>query len=557
MMQTTFELALRPRPLASETLLGYALRVANTNGYESTHSVRELCNFTNTHMENLRYSSSLYHDIIAALSLRLRLSNESLTAAFDDEDGSYINVNEYVQCMIYTPRVCLGCLAEDHPVKRSWRKARMTHCIAHQQPLMSACPYCNHSFKWSPSLLTHCNHCDTPWQVDMTLQESVPAHVQHELTLPPAKRVEYVKMLHIGAAHAMRFDDMHYDPRDTLPSDIESLTALFTFSFRLITDSTFRDVHLHQRVDHWIKRGNFEVLNAKSLALFNQLLLASGRGTEQTPCAQAPQKAEQCFFQTKQVGYIRQSIAITPTDLNFQLTVSDAANLLGLDYGDVSAMAHLTLIKPLINPSSPRQFHVDARDIDALLLRLKKRLSSQPLTVATISVKDISVKLKRFKLGAADVFTRILNGQVAVYKPQHVLNSDLGELRVDRDNLLSHIETDFLDNLPNIVKRATILAYFFTSESQFEALKTHFKNELIHTENDKTDICVDSLKRFDTRYLVLNRYAVLRDLNPLTLYEALKKHDIHPAIRVMSTRSYYVYEKSLKLMATLKKLSHP
>ena len=64
MTATISELPLRPRPQAGEALLGYLLRIVNTNGYDSIQTFRKLFGLKSTLLNTVRRLS-------AALLLRV------------------------------------------------------------------------------------------------------------------------------------------------------------------------------------------------------------------------------------------------------------------------------------------------------------------------------------------------------------------------------------------------------------------------------------------------------------------------------------------------------
>lgn len=85
MTATISELPLRPRPQAGEALLGYLLRIVNTNGYDSIQTFRKLFGLKSTLLHNLSIVSPNIDEVLRHLSGRVNIKVDVLKAHFDKE----------------------------------------------------------------------------------------------------------------------------------------------------------------------------------------------------------------------------------------------------------------------------------------------------------------------------------------------------------------------------------------------------------------------------------------------------------------------------------------
>lgn len=235
--------------------------------------------------------------------------------------------------------------------------------------------------------------------------------------------------------------------------------------------------------------------------------------------------------------------------------MTEAAHLLGLSITALTSLTHVYILKPLVNPDAPRQYQLDARDIDMALAGVNDRLSASALSGATVAVKDIVHRLNRYNITTGDILTWIIEGRVPAYRPSELPSSHLGGLLIDREALHSEVDVHLWDTVEGPVKRATTLKAYFANEAQYQALKATFPEKLVTLEHGRSCFCVDTLKSLDNEYLVLNRYCGMRRLNVVGLRDALEEAGFTPAFNSRGTRALFIYPRTEELLSTLNTLT--
>jgi len=142
----SIKLLVRPNPFPDESLIGYIIRLGESNGYESPSDIVNLA-------ENspYRYSSDLhkaFHYNLLPFSKLLQKDFSSFTFLFNtplnnlaDERLAYKIKSELVQ--FFYLRVCPLCLRESPYYRAMWDLKLITVCPIHKCMLVSSCPDCH------------------------------------------------------------------------------------------------------------------------------------------------------------------------------------------------------------------------------------------------------------------------------------------------------------------------------------------------------------------------------------------------------------------------------
>lgn len=554
MTEIISELPVRPRPLNSESLLGYVLRVMHANGYEGQSAVKTIFKIAVVQLANQSVNSIHFPALQKIMQTRLRLAGDEINRCFKNEwDGLYDGNRVVADYSVRRPRVCLACLAEHQQVNRKWRFAHITYCHIHQQPLLTCCPQCNSAFKWSPELLEKCPKCEFMWSKELIESQPTPLWLQYEKSLKPALRASFVSELYEMAAIAMRFYDMQLTRFRSMPKDIWDFHGLFDFSFRLLVDADFRKNQLKNRVNFWCVHGDFKVLNERSLQLLNRQWPPL-RGLPKGLQLEANVKESIDGFQTLHISSTRKSTEKSTLNWHFQLEIAEAARLLSINTTDVSALAKRGFFKLHAYQGTDSYRLTNVKDIDAFLGDLIQKLHKTEIGLELVTISDFAATLSRLKWSITDIIFFIFSGVLKGFAADDFDGVSITSIRVDREQVINHLEQQFLNSLSHSIHRIPLQQYYCVSQQQFEKLNKFYFRELENHHCGNACIGAEAVKRFEEQFLLLNRWCYLRDFSISEAVKKLSKLRIEPNLSSSITKNVHVYQKSEYLSAALAEL---
>lgn len=171
-----------PVPQPGESLMGYILRLAEANYYESPKWILDLAGLK---MDNLRNGwRKLCDDRVDFTLFKqiTRLSEEEV----NEMKHEIISDSDYEQCdaqwdvpinslRFDRPMVCPGCLRENPYCRKFWDLPVVTVCPQHHSLLLNICPDCREPITWNRKSVSRCR-CGCDWREAISPE------------LPPAQR---------------------------------------------------------------------------------------------------------------------------------------------------------------------------------------------------------------------------------------------------------------------------------------------------------------------------------------------------------------------------------
>jgi hypothetical protein len=159
-------LAVRPLPVPGESLNGFLLRIGKVNCIFEPSEIFEYLECKQSKRRYKGWHETITDDLLVALEERLERPIRYLTRHFALRDR--LKWNDVLDRMIRDvhygyPRVCPQCVAESGILDWRWNLAITSTCPKHSTLLVSKCPNCEKSLKWSASLLIGCHGCETRW----------------------------------------------------------------------------------------------------------------------------------------------------------------------------------------------------------------------------------------------------------------------------------------------------------------------------------------------------------------------------------------------------------
>jgi hypothetical protein len=174
-----------PKLRADESFMGYIIRLAEQNGYDSPawilklsqlneQALTQACPFVYKSPESLWLLSHLSgNDISELASLTCRPVSNQLY-----EVSLFFGVPVQRLCILPgRPKVCPECLREAAYCRRAWEFVLITVCPLHRCLLIDECPNCKQRITWSRSNVTVCP-CEYDWR-----EFTAPLLQEHELRL--------------------------------------------------------------------------------------------------------------------------------------------------------------------------------------------------------------------------------------------------------------------------------------------------------------------------------------------------------------------------------------
>jgi hypothetical protein len=153
------QLSIKPKPYTEEAPIGYALRLAQLNGYQYIRSM-----------------------IATKHSTRLSKFQESGITIIDDAisfDKLTINTqvnNPLCKFNLTTePKICLDCIHESMLIHTEHQSPFSYYCNKHRTPLIDCCPSCNQKLNWDlPLMRGYCTNGQCGLELTYTGEPKVP-----------------------------------------------------------------------------------------------------------------------------------------------------------------------------------------------------------------------------------------------------------------------------------------------------------------------------------------------------------------------------------------------
>lgn len=148
------QLVYTPLAKAREGLLGYVLRLSETNGYDTPWHILKMAGLTQEQMT----SASLSIDKLSKLIGRPAQELEQLpwqrypSGGSVPEKGAELLAN----LLLKKPKICPHCVAENGNIDPAWDLRVMLACPKHGTPLVNRCPACQHRLSWFRPGLARC-----------------------------------------------------------------------------------------------------------------------------------------------------------------------------------------------------------------------------------------------------------------------------------------------------------------------------------------------------------------------------------------------------------------
>lgn len=162
-----------PKPWPGESLMGFILRVMESNGYDTAGWILGLsgldhnrfgysCPFVFREPASLTGLSTLMGVEVSELATLMYLPAESDDTSQDDQLFFGSAVPKYFIRVVDT-KICPGCLRESNYCRKIWDLCAVTVCPIHRTMLLDECPNCRRRVLWSRKGVSVCA-CGFDWR---------------------------------------------------------------------------------------------------------------------------------------------------------------------------------------------------------------------------------------------------------------------------------------------------------------------------------------------------------------------------------------------------------
>lgn len=154
-----------PAPYENEHIMGYILRLTQSNFYDSISWITALTNIYSDNLGNSIPSITFGRIDISRLSKITGTPINILNSMYHKSEG---DMKDY-KCNFYgffisqflikpqSPKLCPKCLSEDAYIRKHWDLAAYTACSKHKVNLISYCPNCRKKISWFRRNVCECS----------------------------------------------------------------------------------------------------------------------------------------------------------------------------------------------------------------------------------------------------------------------------------------------------------------------------------------------------------------------------------------------------------------
>jgi len=223
----SYTLPARPRRFKHENIIGYLLRLAKANSFES---LQECLRFVGKKASNIGYLKQRLHSWFDVAS---ELTGQEV----EYHGGDFIGHFEYLEPMCedfaFTlsrkPIICPDCVLETGFIKSEWQFTPSSFCRLHRKELVNVCPHCKQELIWNTSLLEgKCQRCGGEL-ADSNNQE-VPYHIKQFETLQGPALERYIKRLLSVVSLLIRPHDLIQKPISASPMMLENWNGVYSLA---------------------------------------------------------------------------------------------------------------------------------------------------------------------------------------------------------------------------------------------------------------------------------------------------------------------------------------
>jgi len=547
------EFAVPRTPKHTESAQGFLLRLAVSNGRFELSRLAQAIDY-NYKSSSFSLGGADFESFLRALSVYSHLSGDELIAMFSmsldiDDDRRAVK-----DIRLPTPKICPSCMnkKDSRYIKEPWEYAHHTHCEEHKVALVDRCPYCTEPLSWNGDIFEGCACCGYRWESYKTIAEPLPIYqtICYELTDLELK--EYLAALYQNLIFISRPFDLSFDEFKQLPKDLFNISHLFELAFQLTVSDEAKANWEQMRLSHFKADSSLNSLDEHSLQILAKLpvpAFSTGFIKEKIQ----PQ-SEQCMLPVRQrvmVSSLRARNSNSVRDYQYQISLTRAAKLLGVDKKTINALVELNLVSAYSGSIASRARIVSGSSVVKLISTIMEHsLSICSQENQLISIKELIKGLPYFNCDLSSLVMLIVTNKCQIYLVKKNTFS-IPSLLVNREEITQYLEQYFVESIKYDLSRNKLQQLCTLKSHQFIELKNTFHLQETGPLASLAKLNPVQISSFFEQNILINRWAKIAGVKLKSVIQFLKCESGITSNSILEHQDIYIYEKSDELLDSL------
>ncbi|MGK2233215.1 TniQ family protein [Colwellia polaris] len=547
------EFPVRPRPLDNESIDGYLLRLGLLNGRDTRSRIASVLG-VNLADSIYEVASPRYKNIAKNLSKSVRLETEQLDAFFKPFPLPIFDNNRFIKKIVRpVPRVCTTCCSheESRYIKQDWHLAHHTHCEIHKVRLIEKCPCCQFPLHSNATILCGCSKCGLQWEDYSAIPTDIPNYQLAFKSLSNAEKEEYISALYKALVIVSRPYDCAFEPLRRMPDSDVDIVHQLSQAFDLLISKRFRSELNDIRKARLLADEKLLFLTNKQV---NRLALLPSIPVPRHVQNIVPNGKCSPIVDNKYINKARERFLIDGTEYCYQVSKDTVSTLLELDIKAIDYLIDSKKVKFTKQTGSLNGAFVHLYEIDLFIKMLTKSVivkSHVGDVDNLISMEKLRKGLKFFNTDLAKLISILIDNSVQLYYCSPVVTISFNQLYVDRDDITTLLEEQFIPSFNEQVSNAKIRQMCFLKPDQYHALKTKFDLSDIEVKYKYSYVSQEKLTAFFTKYILLNRWIKIHDVKLKALVKYLDSQPDLERNLLVNEYNIVLYENTENLKKAL------
>jgi len=548
-----YQFPVRPRPLKNESVEGYILRLGAMNGRNTKNRIADIVGIRLTD-SMYEVGNPRYRTLIESLSKTIRLEANQLDNFFVRLSFPLTDNDRFIQNIkLDAPRVCSTCCSHDESryIKQDWHLAHHTHCDVHQVRLIEKCPCCQYPLQSTAAILNGCSKCGLQWEDYCALPTEVPIYQKVFQSLSQVEQADYISVLYKALVIISRPYDCAYEPLRKVPFSSTDIVYQLNQAFAFLTSKQFQNKLYKMRKDKLLADEKLLFLSKKQID--NLVLLPQIK----RPIYLMQHISRMVCAPIEDNGFInkpREKFLVNGTEYCYQVSKNTAASLLQLDIKSIDYLMDSNRINFVRQKGSTTGAFIHLFEIDLFIkmltntVKIKRHVGDVD---NLISMEKLRKGLKFFNADLTKLISILIDNPIQLYYCSPVVTISFNELYVDRDDITSLLEEQFIPSFNEQVSNTKIREMCFLNKEQYSALKVKFKLTDIDVKYKYSFVSPKKLTTFFTKYMLLNRWVKIHDVKLKSLIKYLETQPDLIRNLLVNEHNIVLYENTEKLKKAL------
>lgn len=540
-------------PKPTESAQGFLLRLAVSNGRYELPKLAQAISY--------KYKASSFYlggadfeSFLRALSKYSDFSGDELIAKFSMSIEIEDDRRAVDDIRLPTPKICPCCMQDDEScyIKEEWEYAHHTHCEEHNVPLVDRCPHCTEPLSWNGDIFQGCACCGYRWKGHKTIAEPLPLYQTICSELTDLELKEYLAALYQNLIFVSRPFDLSFDKFKQLPRDLINIPHLFELAFQLTISDAAKTNWENMRLNHLKADSHLNSLNEHSLKELAKLPSSSiDTGFLKEKIQLQPEQSMLPLRQRAMVSDLRIRNSNSVKDYQYQISISKATTLLGVDKKTMNALVELDLISAYTGSLISRARIVSGSSVVKLISAITKHsIDIDSQLEELISIKELVKGLPYFNCDLSSLVMLIVTNKCQTYLNKKN-NFSIPSLQVNREEITLYLEQYFVESIKYDLSRNKL--------QQLSTLKSHQFIEFKNTFNFQKTGAVTSLAKlnpvqislFFEKNILINRWAKISGVKLRSVIQFLKCESGLTPNSILEHQDIFIYERSDELLDSL------